>query len=113
LAQLAELPVIALDSRDPLGATLSHVLRESAAGLKPVMTVQTYHVALALAEHGVGVAMVEGCTAASADRSKVDVLALEPPIPVSVKVLRPNARPHSLVTRAFTRCMTQALQQLE
>ena len=73
---------------------------------------QTYHVALALAHHGVGVAMVEGCTAASADLSKVDVLALEPAIPVSVKLLRPTASPNSLVSRAFTRCMTQALQQL-
>jgi DNA-binding transcriptional LysR family regulator len=111
-AQLAGLPVIALDNRDPLGVTLGHVLRENSPGLKPVMTVQTYHVALALAHHGVGVALVEGCTAASADRSKVDVLALEPAIPVTVKALRPTARPNSLVSRAFTRCMTQALQQI-
>lgn len=111
-AQLAGLPVIALDNRDPLGVTLGHVLRENSPGLKPVMTVQTYHVALALAHHGVGVALVEGCTAASADRSKVDVLALEPTIPVTVKALRPTARPNSLVSRAFTRCMTQALQQI-
>jgi hypothetical protein len=55
---------------------------------------------------------VEACTAASADRAKVDVLALEPAVPVTVKTLRPTARPNSLVTRAFTRCMTQALQQL-
>lgn len=113
LAQLAGLPLIALDSRDPLGVTLAHVLREHDPAQKPVITVQTYHVALALAHHGVGVAMVEGCTAASADRTKVDVLALEPAIPVTVKTLRPTARPHSLVTRAFTRCMAQALQQLE
>jgi DNA-binding transcriptional LysR family regulator len=112
LAQLADLPVIALDNQDPLGVTLAHVLREQAPALKPVMTVQTYHVALALAHHGVGVAMVERCTAASADRTKVDVLVLEPVLPVTVKAMRPTARPNSLVTRAFTRCMTQALQQL-
>jgi DNA-binding transcriptional LysR family regulator len=112
LAQLAGLPLIALDSRDPLGVTLAHVLREHDDSLKPVITVQTYHVALALAQHGVGVAMVESCTAASADRAKVDVLALEPAMPVTVKSLRPTARPNSLVTRAFTRCMGQALQQL-
>ncbi len=112
LAQLAGLPIIALDGRDPLGVTLAHVLREQNAALEPAITVQTYHVALALAHHGVGVAMVEGCTAASADLSKVDVLALEPAIPVTVKALRPTARPNSLVTRAFTRCMTHALQQL-
>ena len=40
------------------------------------------------------------------------VAALEPTVPVTVKTLRPTARPNSLVTRAFTRCMTQALQQL-
>lgn len=113
LAQLAHLPVIALDKRDPLGVTLGHVLRENEAGLKPVMTVQTYHVALALAHHGVGVALVDGCTTASADRSRVDVLALVPAIPVTVKALRPTARPNSLVSRAFTRCMAQALAQLE
>lgn len=111
-AQLADLPVIGLDNRDPLGVTLGHLLREGNPGIKPVMTVQTYHVALALAHHGVGVALVEGCTAASADPGKVDVLALEPAIPVTVKALRPTARPNSLVSRAFTRCMTQALQQI-
>lgn len=113
LAQLAGLPRIALDNRDPLGVTLAHVLRESDAEFKPVITVQTYHVALALSHHGVGVAMVESCTAASADPGKVDLLSLEPAIPVSVSGLRPTSRPHSLVTRAFTRCMTQALQQLQ
>lgn len=64
LAQLAELPVIALDSRDPLGATLGHVLREQDAGIKPVMTVQTYHVALALAHHGVHALHDSGAAAA-------------------------------------------------
>lgn len=114
LAQLAGLPVIALDGSDPLGVTLGHVMREQGGpGLTPVMTVQTYHVALALAHHGVGVAIVERCTTASADRAKVDVLPLEPMVPVTVRTLRPTARPNSLVARAFTRCMTQALQQLE
>jgi DNA-binding transcriptional LysR family regulator len=88
-------------------------VRDSGAGLQEVMTVQTYHVALALAHHGVGVAMVEGCTAASADLERVDVLALEPELATTVRMLRPTARPNSLTTRAFTRCMQQALQQLD
>lgn len=109
LAQLSKLPVIALDGQDPLGLLLAHTVRDSGAGLKEVMTVQTYHVALALAHHGVGVAMVESCTAASADPAKVDVLKLEPTVPTTVRMLRPTARPNSLTTRAFTRCMQQAL----
>ena len=76
------------------------------------MTVQTYHVALALAHHGVGAALVEGCTATSADPAKVDVLPFEPLVPTTVHLLRPAARPHSVVARAFTRFMQQALQQI-
>jgi DNA-binding transcriptional LysR family regulator len=111
-AQLARLPVIALDGQDPLGVQLAHTLRDHGVGLQPVMTVQTYHVALALAHHGVGVALVEGCTAASADPAKVDVLPLEPAIATTVHMLRPTARPQSVVARAFTRCLQQALQQI-
>ncbi len=109
LSQLGKLPVIALDGRDPLGSLLAHAVRDSGAGLNTVITVQTYHVALALAHHGVGVAMVEGCTAASADPGRVDVLALEPAIATAVHMLRPTARPNSVAARAFTRCMQQAL----
>jgi hypothetical protein len=54
---------------------------------------------------------VESCTAASADPAKVDVLRLEPTVPTTVRMLRPTARPNSLTTRAFTRCMQQALQE--
>jgi len=112
LAQLSKLPVIALDGQDPLGILLAHAVRDSGTGLQEVMTVQTYHVALALAHHGVGVAMVEGCTAASADPERVDVLMLEPELPTAVHMLRPVARPNSLTSRAFTRCMQQALLQV-
>ncbi len=109
LAQLADLPVIALDGQDPLGMLLANALRDNGAGLNVVMTVQTYHVALSLAHHGEGVALVESCTAASADRTKVDVLRLEPAIGVPVHVLRPSARPNSQTIRFFTRCIQQAL----
>jgi DNA-binding transcriptional LysR family regulator len=112
LQQLAGLPLIALDGRDPLGMVLDHALRGQDAGLNEVMSVQTYHVALALAHHGVGVALVEGCTAASADRARVDVLAVEPAIATTVHALRPAAHPQSVAARAFTRCMQQALQQI-
>lgn len=111
-AQLAKLPIIALDAQDPLGLLIAHTMRDQDVGLQPVMTVQAYHVALALAHHGVGVALVEGCTAASADLQKVDVLPLEPIVATTVHMLRPTARPNSVVTRAFTRCFVQALQQI-
>ena len=112
LSDLANLPFIGLDVRDPLGRMLAHALQEAVPGLQPVMVVQTYHVALALAHHGVGAAIVEACTAQSADRSRVDVLALEPQVVTFVHALRPSARPHSQLVRAFTRCMRQALESM-
>lgn len=112
-AQLAKLPLIAIDAQDPLGTRLAHAQREHEQALRPVMTVQTYHVALALAHHGVGAALVEGCAATSADLNKVDVLPLEPAVLTTVHMLRPIARPHSVVARSFTRCLQQALSQID
>lgn len=109
---LASLPFIGLDAGDPLGRMLVHALGDADPPLRPVMVVQTYHVALALAHHGVGVAIVEACTAQSADASRVEVLAFEPAVQTSVVALRPSARPHSQLVRAFTGCMRQALAQI-
>lgn len=112
LADLSGLPIVAIDPQDPLGVLMSHMLRDSNVALDAVVTVQTYHVALALAQHGVGVAMVESCTAASADRRRVDVLRLLPAIEVPVQALRPAQRPGSQTLKAFTRCMQQALDDI-
>ncbi len=112
LADLSGLPIVALDAQDPLGILLSQTLHDSDAQLDVVATVQTYHVALALAHHGIGVAMVESCTAASADRRRVDVLKLAPPIAVPVQAVRSAQRPSSQTLRFFTRCMQQALDDV-
>lgn len=110
--ELAGLPLIGLDARDPVGRMLANALGDAMPQLQPVIVVQTYHVALALAHRGVGVAIVEACTAQSADLSKVEVLAFEPAVQTSVYALRPLARPHSQLVRAFTDCMRQVLAQM-
>ena len=76
------MPAIGLGALDPIGRVLSQACRETSVGLNFDITAQTYHSALALAHHGPGVALVDTCTAASADVSRVDVLDLEPLIPV-------------------------------
>jgi DNA-binding transcriptional LysR family regulator len=111
LPEIAEQPVINLDVRDPVGTHLNHACREAGVGLQSVVTVQTYHAALALAHHGIGIALVDSCTAVSADRSKVLVLPLEPQLIVPIHALRPANRPSSLLALAMTRCMQQALIQ--
>ena len=109
LADLAGLPVIGLDVADPIGRSLSLACREAKVGLQIGITVQTYHSALALAHHGLGIAIVDSCTAASADPARVDVLTLDPLIVVPIKALFPVGRPGSVAVRAFVRCFEQAL----
>ena len=110
LAKQDKLPVIGLDVHDPMGRVLSQAFREAGVGLSFGITVQTYHSALALAHHGLGVALVDTCTALSSDLSRVDVLELEPLIPVPVKALLPAGKPGSVAVRAFVKCFEQALR---
>lgn len=109
LTDLADSPVVRLDVRDPIGTVISHACREAGVGLQTAFTVQTYHAALALAHHGLAIALVDTCTAASADRTRVDVLALAPHIPVPINALRTINRPGSLLAGAMVQCMSQAV----
>lgn len=108
---LRGLPVVALDARDPAGRSIDAALGEGDEAIRPVMVVQTHHVALALAHQGVGVALVDACTAASADRSRTHVLPLAPGIPLTVSLVHAHTRPLSQVARAFARCMEQVLRE--
>lgn len=112
LQDLADLPVVALDARDPLGMRINQACREHGVGLSPVVTVQTYHAALSMAEYGLGIAIVDGCTASAADQRKVHVLPLLPRITVSVNALHLAQRPSSVLARAMTHEMRKALREL-
>ena len=113
LQDLVGKPVISLDVRDPVGTHLNHACRDAGVGLQSSVTVQTYHAALALAHHGLGIALVDSCTAVSADPSKVAVLPLEPSVAVPIRSLRPLQRPSSLLAMAMSRCVQQALAQTQ
>ena len=112
LADLVDRPIAGLDMQDPVGRSLGQACREAGVGLDYRLTVQTYHAALALAHHGLGIALVDSCTALSADPQRVTVLALEPPIAVPVNCLRSAARPDSVAARAFVRHVRQTLEQV-
>jgi DNA-binding transcriptional LysR family regulator len=111
LADVSKVPVIGLDVLDPVGRSLNNACREAEVGLDIAITVQTYHSALALAHHGLGVALVDSCTAASADLKRVDVLTLEPLIAVPIKALLPAAKPASVAVKSFVHCFQQALSR--
>lgn len=111
LQALANMRVIGVESSQTLGITVNQACREAGILLSTPITVQTYHAALALARHGLGVALVDSCTALSADPQHVDVAALEPAIPVSVLAARPAAKPSSVTVRAFTKAVQQVLAE--
>ena len=111
LADLADVPLVALDGKDPLGIRINQACREHGVGLSPVVTVQTYHAALSMAEYGLGAAIVDGCTAAAADLAKVHVVPLLPHITVGVNALHLAQRPGSVLARAMTQEMRKALKE--
>ena len=109
LDDLTGVPTISLDAQDPVGMLLNQLSRETSVGLNHFVTVQTYHTALAMAHHGLGVAVVDACTALSADQNKVDVLPLAPDLQVPVNAIRSSAQPNSLLVKAITREMQKVL----
>ena len=109
LTDLTRCPVIGLDVLDPVGRCLNQACREADVRLQVDITMQTYHSALTLAHHALGIALVDTTTAASADLTRVEVLSLEPAIAVPVKALLPAGKPGSVAVRAFIGCFKQAL----
>ena len=112
LGELAKVPVIGLETSDPMGMLLGQAWRDAGVGTDGLLTVQTYQAALALARHGHGATIVDGCTALSARGASLDVLPLEPRIGVPVHALRPAAKPGSVAVRAFTRAVQQVLEEV-
>jgi DNA-binding transcriptional LysR family regulator len=83
-----------------------------AGGASPAsITVTTHMLALRLAEQGLGVAVVDAFTAASADRRLVQVLPMAPQTPVELKWMRRIDAPLSLPARRFTQAMAAAAKE--
>ncbi|MEK9776141.1 MAG: LysR substrate-binding domain-containing protein [Quisquiliibacterium sp.] len=112
LRQLAGRPAIGLDNRDPLAITLGQILHDNEIAFDLIMTVQTYHAAIAMAHYGLGMALVESFTAAAVNPALADVLPVEPEIKTSIHALRPSAGVKLLAAKDFTLCFQKALEQL-
>lgn len=102
--------LIGLDVGDPLG---QRVLVEcEKLGRQPQMriTVQTYALARALAEAGLGATVVDPFTAASADVSRVRVRRLEPALPVQLFLLSAHKAPLSQAARRLVKHLRDAAE---
>lgn len=111
LHELASLPVIGLETQDPLGVMLAQAWRDAGVGQQSSVSVQTYQTALALARHGHGIAIVDACTALSAGPRELDVVPLRPSVRVPLQAVRPAARAASIVVKTFTKAVQQAIEE--
>jgi DNA-binding transcriptional LysR family regulator len=88
LAELVREPFIRIDEHDPLGAMLAEQCAREGLAPGGGTTVQTYHIAMLLAEEGFGPAIVDSFTAAGRSK-RLQMLELAPEVPVVVQALLP------------------------
>jgi len=103
-----ESEVIGLAGDDPLANVLHNAAEAQGAVLHTRLTVQTYQLARALVEEGVGMTVVDPFTAASADRAKVRVRPLAPAMPVQAFVLTAASAPLAQTARRLVKYLSEA-----
>jgi DNA-binding transcriptional LysR family regulator len=94
-------PFIALNSRGPLGQSLSAYLAGQGAELDVVAWSETYHVARELVAQGVGVTIADDITARSGRAGNVRRIRLRPALKFSVMALHLDSMPLSLGANRF------------
>jgi DNA-binding transcriptional LysR family regulator len=103
-----ESEIIGLASDDPLANVLHHAGEAQGAVLHSRLTVQTYGLARALVEAGVGMTVVDPFTAASADRTKVTLRPLVPAVPVQAYLLTAANAPLAQTARKLVKYLGEA-----
>lgn len=99
---------IGLSPGDPLGLRVTAECEALGLSLNPPVSVQTYQLARQLAEAGVGAAIVDPFTAASANRERVAVRPIEPMISVPLVLLTPVAAPLSQPARRLVQALRES-----
>ena len=103
-----ESEVIGLAGDDPLANVLHNASEAQGTALHSRLTVQTYQLARALVEAGVGMTVVDPFTAASADRTAVRVRPLVPAMPVQLFLLTASSAPLAQTARKLVKYISEA-----
>ncbi len=98
---LKGLPFIGMNSRGPLGRSLSAELEASGVDLDVVIWTETYHVAKSLVACGAGITITDNVTARSAIADDVRVYPLEPAREFQIRALHLSDAPMSLLAKDF------------
>jgi DNA-binding transcriptional LysR family regulator len=103
--------IVGLQSDDPLAGLLHHAGEALGQPLASRITVQTYQLARALVEAGVGMTLVDPFTAASADLGRVRVRPLAPAVPVQLYLLSAASAPLGQASRRLVKFITAAAHE--
>ena len=101
IEDLKNLPFIGMNSRGPLGRSLSAAIEASGIDLDMVIRTETYHVAKSLVACGAGITITDNVTAGSAIASDVRVYPLEPAREFQIRALHLSEVPMSLLAKDF------------
>ncbi|TXM14903.1 LysR family transcriptional regulator [Vibrio parahaemolyticus] len=105
-----DLPIIGLDSRDPLGLLLHQTLSARDEHYQHAITVRSYSAAAELVKHQAGFAIVDPWTAKQYRQDDaVSVHALEPNMSLSVSILFAEHTPQSIATKQFITALKQQM----
>ena len=104
-------PFIGMNSRGPLGQSLSNYLGSVEAELDIVTWSETYHVAKALVHCGAGVTITDKVTARSGGSENVRILPLQPELRFDIKALHLAALPLSIAAQNFVEHLTESLKK--
>lgn len=104
------LPIIGLDSRDPLGLLLHQTLSARDEHYQHAITVRSYSAAAELVKHQAGFAIVDPWTAKQYRQdSAISVHALEPNMSFSVSILFAEHTPQSIAIKQFITALKQQM----
>lgn len=103
--------LVAMPADDQLGNTVMNAFEAQGASPVSRLTVQTYQLARALVEAGVGMTIVDPFTAASADRSRVRLRPLAPTIAVQLYLLTAANAPLAQSARRLVKYLGEAARQ--
>nr|WP_267136927.1 LysR substrate-binding domain-containing protein [Vibrio sp. A1-1] len=105
-----DLPIIGLDSRDPLGLLLHQTLSARDEHYQHAITVRSYSAAAELVKNEAGFAIVDPWTAKQyCQDNAVSVHALEPNMSFSVSILFAEHTPQSIATKQFITALKQQM----
>lgn len=110
LEDISDRPFIALNSRGPLGQSLSTHFASSNVELNIVIWTETYHVAKALVARGVGITITDEITARSGSTDDIRILPLSPRLEYRINTLRLASEPMSVLGSNFVEHLKASLR---